>query len=110
MSDILSVLYQNDKIMGSRLIKMHIKYFQFMLRSAVSFFFMCMGVCISVFIPITLFLFSNLYTDAVIKFVFVRPSIDNDYEGKVKYDVTWTAEVFYFSFALNCACITIYKN
>ena len=29
-----------------------------------------------------------------LKFVSVRPAIDNDYEKRVKYDVTWKTQVF----------------
>ena len=33
--------------------------------------------------------------EARLKFVLVRPAIDNDYEKKVKYDVTWKTQVLY---------------
>ena len=35
------------------------------------------------------------YTDARLKFVYVRPAIDNDYVKKVKYTITWEIQVFY---------------
>ena len=46
------------------------------------------------------FLFSNLipfynYADARLKFVYVRPAIDNDYEKRVKYNIRWKIQVFY---------------
>ena len=41
-----------------------------------------------------LLLNTHFYTDAFIKFVFIKPDVVDAYAQKVKYNITWKAKVF----------------
>lgn len=60
----------------------------------ISFFFRNLSCYLQHFLCDDLLLNTHFYTDAFIKFVFIKPDVVDAYAQKVKYNITWKAKVF----------------